>query len=964
MRILLICLIISLNSHSQSLVCIAGTGHGDGLLASNQSITPSTLFTDSIGNIYFTDQDYGFNGYYNFVRKINPSTGLISTFAGGYSPVLSSLQESVSLLWLDHANMYVLHNYVIKKINLNNNVITVIAGNGTSGNAGDGGLALNASINSVITVALDHNGDLYVNDVINNYVRKINNSSGIISSFISQANSPLISSLGGMCIDNQNNLLLAAPFSNTVLKANLTTSIVSTYAGYGANGNAGNGGLATNATLGDPWDVKINNNGDVFIMDPNYDVIRKVNTSGIISLFYSGTYNVARNLNIDLQGNVYVSDSQNNFIQKINSAGSSVASYGNGFNNYSGNGGNAGESDLNLPKAIHKNKNGDLYFIDQEYTGTLGLCIRKIDKSTHIISTVAGNGTWGYSGDGGLAIYARFGGISDFAIDTTGNIYIADYDNRRIRRVDHSTGIITTIAGISGNQYSGDGGLAINAGVPNTDKIATDLAGNVYIVSNFFAASKIRKIDMTTGIIDLVIGGGSAYADNVLGTNTSIQTRDIIFDSNNNLIMTDYNYNIVRRFNTNTGIITTIAGNGTNAYNGNNVPPLNASFFNIKSVKLDDHDNIYVSGGGIIRKIDSALTNITDFISTTGMSQFYNGIEASYCNCLNANSIEFDIINNEMYFSNINLYKLNMANCTALNTPTLTLNVSNQCGTMTALAVSTNANYYYWLNSPNYSDSYTTDVNGTYTIVVSNTVGCSATATVSNSFNNCVWPGDANSDGVANNLDVLELALHYNQTGAPRSSVSNMWQPYGATNWSVTTANGMDLNNSDCNGDGIINDNDTLAIYTNYGLMHILRTAQTSTVNSQLRIVPDQPAIVKGNWGTASVYLGDATTPVNNINGIAFTVDFNHTLIEPNSIYIEYQNSFIDASQNLHFSKPDFVNDKLYTATTHTVTNNVSGYGKIATLHYQVLSALATDETLTTGLLPASQPNDHGPITS
>jgi hypothetical protein len=188
-----------------------------------------------------------------------------------------------------------------------------------------------------------------------------------------------------------------------------------------------------------------------------------------------------------------------------------------------------------------------------------------------------------------------------------------------------------------------------------------------------------------------------------------------------------------------------------------------------------------------------------------------------------------------------------------------------------------------------------------------------------------VWPGDANSDGRADNVDILELGLHYTQTGSPRASTSNNWQSYFANNWTGTITNGKNLNHSDCNGDGIINNDDTLAIYNNYGLTHTFKSAQTNTVNPQLSIVPDQAAVVKGNWGTASIYVGDAVTSISNINGLAFTVDFDNSLIEANSIYIEYQNSFLDAGQNLHFRKLDFANGKIFTATTHTVNNNVSG---------------------------------------
>ena len=108
--------------------------------------------------------------------------------------------------------------------------------------------------------------------------------------------------------------------------------------------------------------------------------------------------------------------------------------------------------------------------------------------------------------------------------------------------------------------------------------------------------------------------------------------------------------------------------------------------------------------------------------------------------------------------------------------------------------------------------------------------------------------------------------------------------------------------------------------------------------------------------------MGDAATNINNINGVAFTIDFDNTLIETNSIYIEYQNSFINAGQNLHFRKLDFANGKLFTASTHTVSNNVNGFGKIATLHYQIKSNLATDQVLSIGLSQANQSDASGII--
>jgi len=301
--------------------------------------------------------------------------------------------------------------------------------------------------------------------------------------------------------------------------------------------------------------------------------------------------------------------------------------------------------------------------------------------------------------------------------------------------------------------------------------------------------------------------------------------------------------------------------------------------------------------------------------------------------------------------------------------PSLTVTGTNTVclGTSTGF-ISTGSLTYTWSTGQTTSSISVNPISSTiYTVWGSNMNGCINSQTVSLTVNSAcsdIWPGDANSDGLADNLDVLELGLHFTQTGAPRAAASNTWQSYFANNWIGTISNGSNLNHSDCNGDGVINDDDTLAIYNNYGLTHAFKSAQTNTVNPQLTILPDQPMVAKGNWGTASIYLGDVTNSINNINGIAYTIDFDNTLIEPNSIYVEYQNSFIDASQNLLFRKLDFANGKLFTASTHTVSNNVSGYGKIATLHYQIKSSLASDEVLNIGVSQAKQSDALGIISS
>jgi hypothetical protein len=250
-----------------------------------------------------------------------------------------------------------------------------------------------------------------------------------------------------------------------------------------------------------------------------------------------------------------------------------------------------------------------------------------------------------------------------------------------------------------------------------------------------------------------------------------------------------------------------------------------------------------------------------------------------------------------------------------------------------------------------------------YTVSGTDINNCTNTQITSVQVNTaCVWPGDANSDGICNNVDVLELGLHYTSSGPARLNASNFWQPYDAANWIGTISNNKNLNHSDCDGDGIIDQNDTLAIYNNYNFTHPFKHSNSNTLNPQLTITPDQNILFNGQWGSSSIFLGDSLNTITNINGIAYTINYDNSLVEQDSIWLEYPSSFLN-SNNLNFRKTDFTNSVLYTATTHTNNNNVTGNGKIAVLHYKISSALTSTSVLNIALSDANKSESPGLFT-
>lgn len=345
-------------------------------------------------------------------------------------------------------------------------IITTIAGKSPYGFSGDGGPASNAQLKAPYRICLDKDDNIYIADALNHRIRRISKADGLIS----------------------------------------------TVAGTGTPGFSGDGGVATNAQLEVPQAVYVDDNNDLFICDGINHRIRKVvmTTGTIITIAGTGTAgnngdgNVATNAElylptgvfVDKNGNVFIADWANKKVRKINVATGKMSTFaGTGGGGYSGDGGSAISASIDGPEHVFADTIGNILIADQ-YNHR----IRKVDVNTAIIITIAGNGTAGFSGDGGPAVNARLNQPTGLFVDKQNNIYIAEYGNGTIRKIDAVTGIITTAAGTGVTGFSGDGGPATNAKLFCSD-VFVDSYGNLIIAD--YENNRIRKVSTGVAVTDI-----------------------------------------------------------------------------------------------------------------------------------------------------------------------------------------------------------------------------------------------------------------------------------------------------------------------------------------------------------------------------------------------------------------------------------------------------------------------------
>lgn len=315
--------------------------------------------------------------------------------------------------------------------------ITTVAGNGTAAWSGDGGPAIQASLNTPTAICVDLSDNLYIVDRANTRIRKIDSTTGIINTII--LTSRMTDTL---FVDRNYNVYYGA--RSIILKKDNISGISTSFAGNTNSGYSGDGGLAINARV-------------------SY-------TSGLC---------------MDSNGNSYFSDQGNERIRRVDSAGYIYAFAGTGVQGYNGDDIPATSADLRSPFGLCIDPLGNVCIAD-----TYNNRIRKVGTDNYI-RAFAGDGTPTYGGDNGPAINSQLNAPTSITYDSLGNMYIADSGNNVIRKVD-SSGIITTVAGAGSADFSGDGGLATSAELSNPSSVCVDSKGNVYIADSL--NNRIRKL--------------------------------------------------------------------------------------------------------------------------------------------------------------------------------------------------------------------------------------------------------------------------------------------------------------------------------------------------------------------------------------------------------------------------------------------------------------------------------------
>ncbi|MEZ4364920.1 MAG: hypothetical protein R2939_01370 [Kofleriaceae bacterium] len=542
---------------------VAGTGVegylGDGGAATSARLArPRGVTIDAAGNLLIADTNNG------RVRRVSIGTGAITTVAGdggfggggdGGPATAAQLATPYAVEVAPNGDMYIAdtNGARVRRVEVATGIIRTAAGT-FGGFGGDGGPATSAQLSTVPGLALDPSGTLYIADAGNHRVRRVAVATQVISTLAgtgvfanggdgAAATSAQVLFPGGVAVSASGDVFLVELLR--VRRVSAATDTIDAAAGTGAYGFGGDGEAAVAARLAYPRGVAVDLAGNVYIADTSNQRVRRVAAAtGIITTIAGtgvdgfagdgGQATAARlrypaGVTVDLDGNVFIADTDNHRVRRVAAATGVITTVaGVGTSGSAGDGGAAVSAQLTSPSGLAVSSDGDLYIADRGNHR-----VRCVDGATGIITTVAGTGMVGGSGDGGPAIGATLAGPADVTVAGDGTLYIADSQDHRVRRVDAGTGLIATVAGTGTEGVGGDGGPAVQAELAAPAGVAVDAAGTIYVAD--MNNSRVRRVDGATGVITTIAGAvdpegmGPALAATLADPRAVALTADEIF---------------------------------------------------------------------------------------------------------------------------------------------------------------------------------------------------------------------------------------------------------------------------------------------------------------------------------------------------------------------------------------------------------------------------------------------------
>ncbi|MEX2263976.1 MAG: IPT/TIG domain-containing protein [Bryobacteraceae bacterium] len=571
-------------------------------------IQPQSVWVHPSGDLYIADGNF-------YIRRVRGNVATI--VAGGGTVVDDSVPVSATRAKLDYpgalagtpaGEIYLsdVRHHRVRKLSPDG-TITTVAGRGTPGYTGDGGPGIFAELNTPTALAL-RGDDLFIADTGNQVIRKLNIGSGVLTTVAGTGEAgsegdggpALDATLGvirGLAVDAAGNLYLADT-QNYVVRRISTAGIISTYAGNGDNASSGDGGPATAASIGASFGLAMDSAGNLYIAETGNSRVRRVSSSGIITTYagpgasrLQGVDDVPAiasflhgpgGIALDATGNLYVPETDSNLIRRVDAATGVVTTVAGTLNPFDHTAGIS--APLIRPTDVAADARGNVYVADNGHYR-----VRRIDRLSGLITTVAGNGREGQPGQGqgqeAQATTVALGGELSISIDPLGRLLIADRAVRVVRRVDLATGKMVTLVDFS----SRSGRPAAAAG---------DALGNVYI-SDWFNDQIFR---WSSGVLSPIAGTGRTGFSGDGGPALEAELNSpegITLDGRGGLLVCDFQNHVVRRIDLATGTITRFAGDGLNGYDYDGRQAVEASLSGPVAATVDAAGNVYIADSGV-----------------------------------------------------------------------------------------------------------------------------------------------------------------------------------------------------------------------------------------------------------------------------------------------------------------------------------------------------------------------------